>query len=242
VRTFEDLPDAVRLGCPDDEEAMERLLAAIAAVTRPDALLLDVDGVLVDVSESYDQAILQTCASFGVQISRAQLSSVRAQGGANDDWTTCWRLLSGRVALARVQERFEALYQGGLWRAERLRLSREALQRLCARFPVALVTGRPRRDLQRLLEVHALDELLPVAVCREDGPLKPDPWPVQEALRRLGVRSAWMLGDTVDDIRAAHGAGVVPIGVLAPGEGEETARALLAAGAARVLASPEEVP
>ncbi|MFN9275803.1 MAG: HAD family hydrolase, partial [Planctomycetota bacterium] len=72
--------------------------------------------------------------------------------------------------------------------------------------------------------------------------LKPDPAPVRLALRRLGVDGGWMLGDTVDDVAAARAAGVVPIGVVAPGDDQERAQATLAgAGAARVLLRAEEL-
>ena len=76
-----------------------------------------------------------------------------------------------------------------------------------------------------------------VLVCREDAPLKPSPEPVRRALAALGVARAWMLGDTPDDVVAARAAGVVPVGVVPPGDaaGAETRRALLEAGAARVL-------
>jgi phosphoglycolate phosphatase-like HAD superfamily hydrolase len=49
-----------------------------------------------------------------------------------------------------------------------------------------------------------------------------------------------MIGDTPDDIRAARGAGVVPLGVRAPCDTTPaTADALAHAGAARVLPSIE---
>jgi phosphoglycolate phosphatase-like HAD superfamily hydrolase len=73
----------------------------------------------------------------------------------------------------------------------------------------------------------------------EDAPLKPDPAPVRLALARLGVKAAWMFGDTPDDVRAARGAGVLPIGVCAPQDAFDRAeRALTAAGAARVFTTP----
>ena len=66
--------------------------------------------------------------------------------------------------------------------------------------------------------------------------MKPDPAPVREALERLGVGRAWMAGDTPDDLAAARGAGVVPIGVVAPGDDPVIAGQALA-GAAVVLDS-----
>ena len=56
------------------------------------------------------------------------------------------------------------------------------------------------------------------------------------------VDRAWLLGDTVDDARAARGAGVVPVGVVAPGSDPEAeGRVLSAAGAARVLGALTEL-
>ena len=71
----------------------------------------------------------------------------------------------------------------------------------------------------------------------EDTPRpKPDPASVELAMQKLGVRLAWMLGDTPDDARAARAAGVCPVGVVAPGEdGDVSGPALLGSGAGRVV-------
>jgi phosphoglycolate phosphatase-like HAD superfamily hydrolase len=71
-------------------------------------------------------------------------------------------------------------------------------------------------------------------VTREDAPLKPDAAPVLLALETMGVSRAWMLGDTPDDLAAARAAGVVPIGVVAPGDDAIGARERLGR-AARIL-------
>lgn len=82
----------------------------------------------------------------------------------------------------------------------------------------------------------------------EDGPCKPDPFPVRSACERLGVPSAQcvMVGDTPDDVASARAAGCVGIGVLTPEEhakavlgvatpeGSGMAAPMLAAGAAEV--------
>lgn len=115
-------------------------------------------------------------------------------------------------------------------------MDRVALAALAARLPLAIVTGRPRADAEVFLSQHGLMDLFKTLVCMEDAALKPDPAPVRLALDRLGINAAWMLGDTVDDVRAARGAGVVPIGVVAPGDDPATASAtLLGAGAGVIL-------
>ncbi len=238
------LGDALRITCPGDAAAFARLSHALHTALRPQALLLDMDGVLADVSGSYRQAIVATARTFGVVLTGEDVAAAKREGSANDDWDLTWRLVRARGAhatLAEVTAAFERLYQGegdvpGLWRNESLLVDRATLSRWAQRLPLAVVTGRPRADAARFLEHHAIADLFAAVVCREDGPLKPDPAPVRLALQRLRVDTAWMLGDTVDDVRAARAAGVLPLGVRPPGDPDpDLAAALHAAGAPHVL-------
>ena len=107
---------------------------------------------------------------------------------------------------------------------------------------LAIVTGRTREDALRTLDGAGISDLFETLVCMHDAPSKPDPAPLRLAMERLGVSRAWMLGDTVDDIAAARAAGVLPVGVLLPGDDSSgAAEALLKTGAARVLRSLTEV-
>jgi HAD superfamily hydrolase (TIGR01548 family) len=146
--------------------------------------------------------------------------------------------------LAEVTGRFENIYQGtskrpGLRRAESLLASPGLLENLSRRVPLGVVTGRPRADAERFLRENGVADRLSSLVCLEDAPQKPDPRPVLLALKRMGIERAWMVGDTPDDLTAARRAGVLPLGVLAPGCGDPGA--LAAAGAARVLCKLDEL-
>jgi len=238
------LDDALRITCPVDETACARLVRVLGSALAPQALLFDLDGVLADVSQSYRSAITATAQSFGVTLASGEIAAAKAAGNANDDWALTQSLLARRgivAPLAEVTARFEELYQGrpgapGLCTRERLLVARETLARLARRVPLAVVTGRPRRDALRFLDEQGLVPFFRALVAREDAPLKPDPTPVRVALERLGASCAWMVGDTPDDVRAARAAGVVPFGVVAPGdERSAAAHALLAAGAGRVV-------
>lgn len=234
----------LRIMTPPRRAEADRLLEALTTVLAPEAILFDLDGVLADVSRSYRKAILATAERFGVRVTGAEVEAAQRRGGANDDWALTTRLLAdaGRaVALEEVTATFESIYQGaddrpGLWTQERLIPPRAFLGQCAARLPLAIVTGRPRGDAERFLAREGLSDLFHTVVTREVGPIKPDPFPVREALRQLGCRRAWMVGDTPDDARAARAAGVLFLGVIAPGDDPSpTADALRAAGAARVL-------
>ncbi len=247
VRYFTHLPEYVRITVPRDDAEFRRVEQALGCLERPDALLFDMDGVLADVRRSYRETIVRTCASFGVEAGHDVISAVKAAGRANDDWAVTHGVLAGAgvdASLKEVTARFEEIYQGtddapGLRRHETLIPSRELLERLARSYRLGIVTGRPRSDALRFLREQGVRGCFSAVVCREDAPLKPDPAPVRGALEQLDARTAWMLGDTPDDVRAAVGAGVVPVGVVPPGQPEEAAAALWTAledaGAARVV-------
>jgi HAD superfamily hydrolase (TIGR01549 family) len=135
-----------------------------------------------------------------------------------------------------VTERFETFYQGsgrvpGLKHREKAMIDIPTLQSWKRSFRLGIVTGRPRADALEFLDRFAMADLFDTIVTREDAPLKPDPAPIQMAMANLGVNRGWMLGDTPDDITAARRSGIVPIGVVAPGDNIEGARSVLSAAA-----------
>jgi histidinol-phosphate aminotransferase len=245
LRRFVDRPgmeNMVRITLPGDGQDYERLVAMLEAVLAPEAIIFDLDGVLADVSQSQIVAIIETARSFGVEVTGKDIEIAKAAGNANDDWVLTRLICSYRgvdLSLREVTERFEALYQGsvdapGLKLAERPLVDPGTWLRWAKDRPLAVVTGRPRSDAVEFLGRSDLMDGISALVTREDAPLKPDPAPVRRALESLGVRTAWMLGDTRDDVAAARGAGVVPIGIVAPGDDPDLARETLRF-AARVL-------
>jgi len=236
VRRFAEglgLERSLRITCPGDDVGFVRLCHGLKAAMRPRALLLDMDGVIADVSRSYRRAIAMTADSFGVSVSPEAIGAAKADGNANNDWVLTHRLVTRAGVAATLEEvtaRFELVYQGtvetpGLEVAESLIPEPVLLWRLAGRIRLGIVTGRPRRDCERFLRRFGLDKFFKAVVCMEDAPRKPDPAPIRLALQHLGTQSAWMIGDTPDDIVAARAAGVVPIGIAAPGDDRPVQRA-----------------
>ena len=244
-RRFADRPgmeEMVRITTPGDDSDFERLVATLQAALAPETIIFDLDGVMADVSRSQTMAIIETARSFGVEITPADIELAKAAGNANDDWILTWEFCAARgvdVPLAELTERYESLYQGdggtpGLKELELPLIDAGTWRRWAGERPLAVVTGRPRSDAEEFLDRFDLMEGTSALITREDAPPKPDPAPVRLALETLGVSRAWLVGDTPDDIVAARGAGVVPIGVIAPGDDPARARETLR-GAARVL-------
>jgi histidinol-phosphate aminotransferase len=241
-----ELAHGLRISLPGDAAQLDRLLNTLAVIMEPEALLLDLDGVIADVGQSYRVCIMETARVFGRRVTRRDVEAAMHAGDANNDWIVTQRLLGSRgvdVPLDDIVSTYQALYLGadgsnGLRERERLIVERETLRRLAARFPLGVVTGRPREEAEWFLDRFAIGALFSATVCLEDGPVKPDPSPIRLALERLDVRRAWMVGDTPDDVRAAGAAGVLGIGIVAPGDSLDATRGVLEmAGAATVLDS-----
>jgi len=237
-------PGGLRITCPGDETDFMRLEHALKSACAPQALLFDMDGILVDVRQSYRQAIALTCAHFGVIVTDEQISEVKTEPDSNNDWVTSMRLIErggGRAGLSEVTAVFEALYHGtlespGLYIKETMLPSMEIIRWLAQKLPLGIVTGRPRLDAERFLERAQIKEFFSAVVTMEDAPAKPNPAPVKAAMNILGVSRAWMIGDAPDDIAAARAAGVMPVGGAFVGENKDAlAMKLQKAGAGLTL-------
>jgi histidinol-phosphate aminotransferase len=226
------LETMVRITLPGNEPDFARLTHTLRAALDPEAIIFDLDGVLADVSRSQTMAIIETARSLGVDLTPVDIEQAKAAGNANDDWALTRDLCVERgvePSLDEVMDRFETLYQGeegspGLKLHERPIVESGTWSRWAESWPLAVVTGRPRGDAEEFLDRFDLRSGVAALVTRDDAPLKPDPAPVRLALETLGVHRAWMLGDTPDDLAAARAAGVVPIGVVAPGDDPDRAR------------------
>ena len=204
----------------------------MASPPKATTVLLDMDGILAEVSKSYRVCIVNTCKEYGAtSITLDTVGEWKARGGCNNDWVLSLDLIKSdpngdkNATLEQVTETFERFYQGhgdtpGACELETLIPTRETLQELRDRSEhLAIVTGRPRSDCDKFLKIHNIDSLFEACVCMEDGPPKPDAFPVLRACELLGVEPSdkvLMVGDTPDDIRSALAAGCRAIGVSTP--------------------------
>ena len=99
---------------------------------------------------------------------------------------------------------------------------------------LGIATGKSRRGLAELLEMHGLGGRFLTAQVADDHPSKPHPAMLNAALAETGIEAdaATMIGDTEFDMEMACGAGLRALGV---GWGYHDTARLRAAGAERVL-------
>ena len=80
---------------------------------------------------------------------------------------------------------------------------------------IAMATGKSRRGVYMIVAMHAWADLFDSTHCADDGPGKPHPAMLLEAMAALNARPGCtvMVGDTAHDVRMARSAGVRAVGV-----------------------------
>jgi beta-phosphoglucomutase len=205
-----------------------------------DAVVFDMDGVLVDSGVHHREAWIAMCRDCGM-VPPPEF----------------WRLTIGRPAEEAV-----LLLIGAIGAAEALRLAdikRGHYERLARRglmavpgvgdfvkqltragVPRAVATSASRRDLERALDALGLREHIDVAVTADDVRRgKPHPEVYLKAAEHLGVDAAACIvfEDAIVGVHAARAAGMRVIGVTTA----HTADELVAAGAERAVPHFQEV-
>jgi len=188
-------------------------------------LIFDMDGVLVDVTESYRETIARTVEHFtGAAVSHEKIQEYKNQGGWNDDWQLSHHIVKSTgidIQFEEVKAHFQKLFLGngsdGLMQRERWVARDGALERLNREFQFALFTGRPKREAQMTLDRFAPAlEFSPIVGMYEVERHKPEPDGLLQIRANYPDRKLYYVGDTIDDARAALAAKVPFIGIAAP--------------------------
>jgi len=121
----------------------------------PQILVFDVDGVLVDVRESFWRSALDTMRFLtGKRVTWAELYEWKNKPGNNDDWSMVsnWATALGRpTTYEQARDAFQKFYwdcdgRSGNVRRERLLITPKQVERWANRFELNLFTGRTRRE------------------------------------------------------------------------------------------------
>jgi HAD superfamily hydrolase (TIGR01509 family) len=210
-----------------------------AAALQLDAVVFDMDGVLIDSGVHHRAAWRALLEEIGVDtddehwrltIGRPAEEAVALLLGEYVSPYDAWRLAS------RKREHYVRFARRGVLPVAGVVAFIERLAR--AGVPCAVATSASSHDVERLLRAIGVDEHFRAIVTAEDVHLgKPDPEVYVQAARALRVPPARCLAfeDSVVGVHAACGAGMTVIGVTTA----YTEAELVDAGAARTIATFE---
>lgn len=212
------LDGIVRVSVGTDTEN-NALLECFDLYKRSRGVIFDLDDTLVDTSKSFDHVVSELVRKYSNKaLDRLELSKLRSEGGFNDDWDAVCEILSRRgvkIPLEKIEREGIELYLKIAPEQETLMIEKEFLERLALRYRLFVVTGRRRTEYEPVWSSR-LDGLFEKVFCRDDIPGIP-PKPAPDILRAVieneGLSGGYYIGNSVDDMRAAAGAGLEAIGV-----------------------------
>lgn len=180
------------------------------------AVILDVDGTLVDSNDAHAAAWVEAFAAHGVTVAFDAVRRCIGMGG--DKLMPAVSGISeeseaGQAMAAERSRIFKTKYLHGLQPFDSVR---ELVQRFKGDgFAVAVASSAKEDELTPLLEIARVADLIEHRTSSDDAEAsKPEPDIVEAALKevRSPARDAVMVGDTPYDVEAATRAGVAVVG------------------------------
>ena len=208
------------------------------------AIIFDIDGVLVDVTQSYRVAIKKTAEFFlGTVLTMQDVEEIKNRG-INDDYDAAELLIQERGGSFRedvIIKKFQEYYQGrkfdGLIKNEKCLISEKTLKAL-KKYKLAIFTGRPKIEAEFCLKRFNIKKYLKAIVAKEDvNESKPSPEGLLKIIKALKVNNneAIYVGDNVADLRSAKNANINFIGVCPPYANKQYLKTLFKSEGAEIV-------
>jgi beta-phosphoglucomutase-like phosphatase (HAD superfamily) len=192
----------------------------VASLTRPRAILLDLDGTLVDTVGTRIDAWLRTFADFGIPAERAAVAALIGSDGkhlAQEIGANAGHGVSDELAEA-IDQRAGEIYSDLNLDPQPLPGVGEFLDAVEVQgLPWAIATSSRRGQVGRSVEALGRPDEPRIVDGSTVTRAKPEPDLLFAAARELHVPAGgcWCVGDSTWDMRAATAAGMTPIAVLA---------------------------
>ncbi len=170
-------------------------------------VIFDVDGVIVDVSQSYHYAIKHTAEYFlKREVPIEEVRRIKFSKGINNDWLATLEVIreyGGTADFEELVKVFNEFYTN-LRDKEKLILGKEFFTSLREMgYPLGIVTGRPREDLLYLFEKYGLSDCFDFVVdedtIEEEELRKPHPYALHLCVEGLGIDTGVYVGDSLAD-------------------------------------------
>lgn len=184
-----------------------------------EAVIYDMDGVLVDSEVYWDKARVEFAGDRG----KAWTDEFQrlAMGRSTVGWAT---VMQEKLALdestdaiiAEMKARVIALYEA---RMPARPGALESVSQMKRHFRVGLASGSPTEIIKAVLSITGLDQVFEVMIYGDEVPRgKPAPDIYLEALKQLGVAPGASLGieDSANGLRALKAAGMFAVAAPSP--------------------------
>jgi len=200
----------------------------------PKILIFDVDGVLVDVRETYWRSVLQTIHHLtGKKPTWAEFHEWKRKPGNNDDWTMVSRwatALGVPTTYEQARVAFQPFYWGrdgrpGNVAKEKLLISPKLINRWACHRELNLFTGRTRQEFSYTFDKWPAARSFRTVITMDDAKKKPNPEGLRLILAGREPGSALYLGDNIDDALAARAARIPFLAILSGKEADYRERA-----------------
>ncbi|MDI7268849.1 MAG: HAD-IA family hydrolase [Myxococcota bacterium] len=206
------------------------------------AVILDLDGTLVDTLGGITAALAEALADCGLRpVPAERVREIVGDGPRS----LCLRAMGGNAddeAVERVLRRFRERYAASPLRGSSPYPGVPAVLDRLAPRPLGLCTNKGRRVAELVADAFGIAERVSAMLAEDDLPArKPDPRPILHLAASLGAAPAATLvvGDGPQDILAARNAGALSCAVL-QGYGDHAA--LAAAGPTWTIPAIADLP
>ena len=181
------------------------------------AVIFDLDGVLVDSEQVWDQSRKDVVAEQGGEWTDSATTDML--GMSSKEWPV---YLIEELGVPLSVEAINEAVVDAMLREYREHLpllpgAREAVARMADAFTLGLASSSNRPIIDVVLQEMGVTERFKATVSSEEVARgKPAPDVYQEALRRIGAETATAIEDSDAGIRSAHAAGLYVIAIPNP--------------------------
>lgn len=183
--------------------------------TKYDGLIFDMDGILVDVSRSYREAIRQTAEYFLKRsVLMSEVDLIKNMIEMNNDWDASYALINKQeISFKKVKNYFQKIYLGGLIDKEKLLISKQKLLLLKKKYKkLGIATGRPKKEAKYVIKNNKLEKIFDCVIALEDvANSKPFPDSILTVIKKLNLKQTVYIGDSPSDVLAAKAAEIPSI-------------------------------
>jgi phosphoglycolate phosphatase len=179
-------------------------------------LIIDLDGTLIDSRKAHVEAFNKAFLKNNLP-ARLSDTIVKAFGPPSDEVVKkLFPDISERKLVKVVKDKTAILTEETAKYAKAKRGVIDMVYSLKKKYKIALVSNASKREVRALLDAAGIEELdFDLILGKEDvAAVKPDPAPIEQVKKTLKRQVAYVIGDTIYDIKAGRAANCKTIAVL----------------------------